>query len=125
MPKETRNTRQKVLIEEEMKKMDCFFTADELFDRVRKKDKKMGMATIYRFLNDIGCKDALHCYVCDRKKVYSSEKNNHCHFICSKCGKTSHLDIGSIDSIKKNIKGKICHFQIDVYGICEDCLKQN
>ena len=39
MPKKSRNTKQKELIEAEARKAGKFFTADELFEIVRKKEK--------------------------------------------------------------------------------------
>jgi len=66
----------------------------------------------------------LHSYFCGKKTIYSNDKNNHSHFICEKCGKTTHMNIDQIDFIKKKIKGSICHMQIDIYGICESCLEK-
>lgn len=104
----------------EVSKFEGFFTAEDLFDKVKQHDKKIGIATIYRFLKDLRGKGGLHSYLCDRKTVYSRGKNNHCHFICQKCGKIKHLDVKSIDFLK--IKEQVCHFQIDVHGICKECL---
>ncbi len=47
---ETRETRQKKIIEQELSKLKFFFTAEELHKKVVKKDSNMGIATIYRFL---------------------------------------------------------------------------
>ena len=51
-----------------------------------------------------------------------SHTNNHSHFICEKCGIKKHIDIKNIDFIKKNIPGSICHFQVDVTGVCDKCI---
>ena len=123
MSKLTRITRQKNILEEELKKVNTFFTAEELLTKAQIKDKNMGIATIYRFLKDKTSKDNIHSYTCDRRQVYSTQKNNHCHFICTKCGKTTHFNVKDIDFIKKNINGKACHFQIDIHGICNECNK--
>ena len=120
--KQMRKTKQKELIEEEVKKLDSFFTAEELFKRVNQKDKKIGIATVYRFLRNLKKKEKLHCYLCNRKTVYSKEENNHCHFVCQKCGEIKHFDVKSLDFLK--IKESICHFQIDVHGTCKKCLKK-
>jgi Fur family transcriptional regulator, ferric uptake regulator len=120
--KQMRKTKQKELIEEEVKKLDSFFTAEELFKRVNQKDKKIGIATVYRFLRNLKKKEKLHSYLCNRKTVYSKEENNHCHFVCQKCGEIKHFDVKSLDFLK--IKESICHFQIDVHGTCKKCLKK-
>lgn len=129
MKSSSRETRQKQIMEHELEKVNSFFTAEELFGKVKnnknnKNDKNIGIATIYRFLKDLKSKRKIHTYVCDRRVLYSKEKNSHCHFICEKCNKTIHFDVKSIDFLKNKLKGKassICHFQIDVQGVCKDC----
>ena len=125
MVKKSRKTKQKELIESEIKTFTSLFTADELFDKIKKKDNTIGIATVYRLLKDLRKKKELHSYVCERKMIYSREKNNHCHFICQKCDQITHFNIEKIDFLKSKIKGEICHFQIDVHGICDQCLKHN
>jgi len=123
MSRKIRLTKQKVVIEKELINFKTFFTADDLLQKIKAKDKKIGIATIYRFLKDKTIKNEIHSYYCDRKQIYSTTKNNHCHFICSKCGKTTHFNIKDLDFMKGSIQGKICHFQIDLTGICNKCSK--
>lgn len=124
MVKQSRKTKQKELIRSEISTFPTLFTADELYDRIKKKDNTIGIATVYRFLKDLRKKKELHSYLCDRKMIYSREKNNHCHFICQKCESVTHFNIDKIDFLQTKIKGEICHFQIDVHGVCETCLNQ-
>src|SRR3989344_3270029 len=119
----SRNTKQKELVAKELKNFSSFFTAEEIYQSVKKYDKKIGLATIYRFLKEYAKKEELHSYQCGKKTIYSNNKNSHSHFICKNCGKTVHMDVKDIDFIKKKIKGSVCHFQIDIYGICEKCLE--
>jgi Fe2+ or Zn2+ uptake regulation protein len=121
----SRNTRQKDLLNLELERMTGFFGADEFHQFIQRKMPNVGIATIYRFLNDMIKERRLHSYYCDKRTVYSNSKNNHCHYICQSCGLKQHIDIKNIDSIRKSIKGTICHFQIDVSGVCENCLKKN
>ncbi|MDD5023367.1 MAG: transcriptional repressor [Candidatus ainarchaeum sp.] len=121
--KSSRKTKQKEIIEKELLSMNSFFNADDLFRVIRKKDNAIGIATIYRFLKKKSGDGELHSYICAGKKLYSIGKRNHSHFICKKCGKTSHFNIEEISAIRNSIKGDICHFQLDVYGICEYCKK--
>jgi len=125
MVKKLRKTKQKELIQSEISTFTSLFTADELFDKIKKKDNTIGIATVYRFLKDLQKKKELHSYICQRKMIYSREKNNHCHFICQKCDQITHFNIEKIDFLKTKINGEICHFQIDVHGICDKCLKHN
>jgi len=121
----SRSTRQKELLNRELEDMDEFFSAEEFHSITVRKMPHIGIATIYRFLNEKVHERQLHSYNCNKRTVYSNSKNNHCHYICQKCGEKQHINIKNIDSIKKSMTGTICHFQIDVHGICENCLRKN
>jgi len=122
-----RNTKQKELLISSLSNIDNFFTAEDLLKKIQKtslSSRSIGIATIYRFLNEIKSEGKLHSYTCDRKTIYSNQKNNHSHYICEKCKKVAHIKIDNIDFIKNNIPGSICHFQVEVYGVCDSCLKK-
>ena len=112
------------LLGDELSKMKSFFTIDEFMEKIHAQDKNIGIATIYRFLSEKENNHELHSYTCERKKVYSRSDVQHCLFICEKCGKTEHLKIEKIDFLKSKIQGEMCHFQIDVHGVCNACLKK-
>ena len=124
MGRKFRNTRQKEIIKEEVSKLNTFFTAEDLLKKVQNKDPKLGIATVYRFLNEMVKERKIHSYVCDRKNLYSLEKNSHCHFICEKTGKVLHFEINNLDfikQIKSEIPGAITSIQLEIKGICDDC----
>jgi Fe2+ or Zn2+ uptake regulation protein len=120
-----RQTKQKEVLNEEIKKFKSFFTAEELLKNANKRYSELGIATVYRFLSDLVNKRQVHSYVCNRRTIYSIGDSSHCHFTCEKCGKVEHIHINSLDFIKNKINGSICHFQVDVSGTCESCLKKN
>jgi len=119
-----RNTRQKELLLSLVSNIRVFFTAEDIFKKIQKTHPSIGIATIYRFLNEIKSAGLIHSYTCNRKTIYSNHEHNHSHFICEKCGKLQHINIKNMDFIKTAIPGTICHFQIEVYGICELCKKK-
>jgi Fur family ferric uptake transcriptional regulator len=121
MPRKSRKTRQKEIIESSLQDVEAFFTAEDLHSAVIEKDSSVGIATVYRFLKEKSEDAQLHSYRCEGRRIYSIEKRNHAHFICTDCGSTTHFNIGDIGEIKKSVKGEICHLQLDVYGICEKC----
>ena len=118
----SRKTRQKELIKKEIGRIDSFFSSEDLYKRVNKKDEKIGIATVYRILRDLKERDKLHSYICKRRMIYSKDRKSHCHFKCQECGKIFHLSIKFIDFLKEKV-GSVCHFQIDVEGVCENCQK--
>ena len=117
----SRQTKQRTIIGEEVRKFSTFFTAEEILARVHERDPKIGIATVYRYLNDAEGVERPHQYYCDRRKVYSFHSDNHCHFVCTICGRTSHFNLERLDFLRSGLKGRICHFQIDVHGVCDTC----
>ncbi len=125
MAKQSRQTKQKSIIYDEIVRIKTFFSAEDLHNRLQKKPASLGIATIYRSLNRFVKEGKLCSYVCNRRILYSQHNKNHCHFICENCNKNVYFEIKSIDFLKNKIDGKICHFQVDLSGLCNDCLKKN
>jgi len=124
MERKSRNTKQKELIEQIVSSMNSFFTAEDIHKIAKKKDDKIGIATVYRFLNSLKNENKLYSYICDRKTLYSKEKNSHCHYTCEKTGRVIHFEIDNIDFLKKvkeKIPGSITSFQLEVRGVCDKC----
>lgn len=117
-----RKTKQKELINDTVKTMKHFFTAEELFEQVRKEEPNIGIATIYRFLKD---NNTLHHYMCNRRHVYSKNKDVHAHFTCEKCNEMTHFEIDNIDEVNNHADGEVCHILIDVHGVCNKCKTQS
>ncbi len=120
----TRNTKQKEIIQKEMDKYRTFFTAEDLYDKVKKIDKNVGLATIYRFLKRLRKNGDIYSYTCDRKLVYSKDNKSHCHFVCEETGKVIHFEINSLDFLKDKIPGSITSFQVEVKGLCDKCSRK-
>ena len=119
-----RATQQKKLIGQELHSFSSFFNAEELYHKVSKKNQKVGIATIYRFLNDLTKNGEIHSFQCNRKTLYSNSKKNHYHFTCEKCGEKKHIPLQKLDFLTQQIDGEVCHFQIDVAGVCKKCLNK-
>jgi Fur family transcriptional regulator, ferric uptake regulator len=111
----SRNTKQKQIITQEIAKMGEFFSAEELYDKLKIIDESIGIATIYRNLKTMVEKKEINMYMCDRRQVYA-KTHNHCHFIDEETGEVIHFDIASLDFLKNKIPGKITSFQIEVRG---------
>ena len=124
MPRKSRNTKQKEKIQNEIAKIKDFFTSEDIYNNILKVNKDIGLATIYRFLNDLRKRKEVYTYTCNNKLLYSKDKRSHCHYTCEETGKTIHFDIDSLDFLKNKIPGSISSFQIEVKGKCKDCLKK-
>jgi Fur family ferric uptake transcriptional regulator len=124
MPRKSRNTKQKELINKEIEKIKNSFTAEDLYNIIKLKKSDIGLATIYRFMKELRREKKIYSYTCNNKLLYSRKKISHCHFICEETGKIIHFDVDSLDFLKDKIPGSISSFQIEVKGKCEECLKR-
>lgn len=119
----SRLTKQKQILENELLKFTTFFSAEDLYQKILSKEKGLGIATIYRFLNEKVKQGQIHSFQCEKKTIYSTSQKNHAHFRCEKCKKTIHLKIDKLDFFKDKSNGEPCHFQLDITGICKSCQK--
>lgn len=118
---EKRETRQKKAIEEAVKKTNTFFSAEELYSKLKKDNPSIGIATVYRFLKELQKERIIHAFTCDRKSLYSKKEMSHSHFVCEICGVKRHIEIDKADFLKKYLTEDICHIQIELSGICSTC----
>lgn len=104
-------------------------SAEDLFDILVSKDKKISLATLYRTLNFL-CENGLlrELDFGEDHKHYEliSDSNHHHHLICNKCGLTVEfndediVDITSISAITQS-KFIVTDHQFKVFGLCVDC----
>lgn len=121
---EKRETKQKKAIEAIISGVNTFFTAEEIYSRLNKEKNGIGIATVYRFLNEMEKDRYIHKFICDRKGLYSKKGMSHAHFVCESCGTKKHISLDKIDFLKKFIDEDICHVQIEISGVCVQCKKQ-
>ncbi len=112
-----RLTQQKKILYDAVKDFTSFFSAAEL----KKEHPKIGLATIYRFLNCLENDGEIHSFLCENTKVYSNSKTSHAHFKCEKCGEIKHFSIKNVDFLNEIVAEEVCHFQLELVGRCESC----
>ncbi|MBS3756906.1 MAG: transcriptional repressor [Desulfobacterales bacterium] len=123
-----RQTRQRQLILEHLKRTANHPSATEIYDLVRQDLPSISLATVYRNLESL-------CSLGLAKKVetFGGQKRfdaivaDHMHAICTKCGKVRDIEtepefkpekLRSIDS-----DFEITGVRIDLLGICPECMR--
>lgn len=104
---------------------------EELYDKVRKRDKSVGQATVYRTLKllvEAGIVEALDFADGVTRYEVSWGEEHHDHLICENCGKNIEILDQTIEkrqeSIAKEHGFKLSHHKMYLYGICSDCRKK-
>ena len=104
-----------------------FVSVEDILSYINSKGKKIGVATIYRFLNYLEENNELRVEIKNHMKYYQlgTKKDNINLFLkCKKCGKFMNLDCKEFENINHHIKNK--HgFNLDyntiIYGTCSLC----
>ena len=120
-----RNTKQKQMILQIINNSTNHLNAFEVYEKVRKAIPNISLGTVYRNLNMlVEEKKARRLKAANGIDRFDNTKIQHHHFVCMKCGK--YYDV--FDKIElKNLKenyGIIENYEIQINGICNDCLKE-
>jgi Fur family ferric uptake transcriptional regulator len=121
-----RKTKQREVILEVLNKMSSHPTADEVYDRVRKRLPNISLGTVYRNL------DVLSEYGLIRKldlagtqKRFDGDTHEHYHFRCKKCGSVDDLPGQPIPHIDRLIEDMsdylILSHRLEFTGYCPAC----
>jgi len=122
-----RLTTQRQIILEELGKVTCHPTANEVYDMVRKRLPRIGLGTVYRnleLLADSGV--ILKLEVGGTQKRFDATVDPHYHIRCSACGKVDDIDIPVQEHINQAATDassyKVLGHHIEFSGICHSCL---
>ncbi len=122
-----RNTKQRQIILDELRKVFSHPTAREIHIIVKKKMPEIGFATVYRnleFLEKQG--EIIKLKTKDKEARYDGESKPHLHLICSKCGEVFDVDDFEVSLQSKQIEK--LEFKTDlncleINGTCKNCSK--
>lgn len=125
------NTRQRQLI------LDCLkqagghhMTVEDVLQHLKATEKKVGKATVYRFLKDLERDGEVQRY-CSHDgqpacyRYVPAGQCGHYHMVCDNCGKLLHLELDGGDQLAAEVKARY-GFVIDeaktvFYGRCAAC----
>ena len=121
-----RKTPERFAILDAIYNMNGHFTLEQLGERMEKDNFRVSRATLY---NAIHLFIKLHLVVShhfqhETKYEASFQNENHCHQICTLCGKVKEVNVSHIADMLDEIKLKRFHkegFALYIYGICSTC----
>lgn len=121
-----RQTRQRQLILEHLKKTANHPTATEIYDRVRQDLPNISLGTVYRNLETLCNLDlARKIETFGGQKRFDAIVADHMHAICTKCGKVRDIEAGpefNPDELRRiDSDFEITGVRVDLLGICPEC----
>jgi Fur family ferric uptake transcriptional regulator len=122
-----RITPQRLAIAEALMNGRKQMSANELFDRVRRKHPYIGRATVFRSLDMLA--EAGVAQRIERQGHVSAyvwcEPGHHHHLVCSRCGRVEELTEEMVEPLIANIakrrRFQVNHATLDFYGVCRIC----
>ncbi len=125
-------TRQRDVILDEFLKTEKHISAEELYKIVRKKDKGVGQATVFRAVKtfvDAGLAEPVAFTEKTIKYEHKYNHNHHDHLICHDCGAIVEFSDDRIEklqeSICKNNGFMIRSHRLEIFGECGECRKKS
>ncbi len=122
-----RCTRKREVILEAFLKVGGHLTIEELLERVKKTDPKIGYVTVYRMLKLLKESGLAHQWQFGdgHSRFEKATDRHHDHLICMKCGKIIEFHDEQIELLQDKVAQK-SHFQIikhihEVFGYCSKC----
>ncbi len=117
-------TQQRETIVDEFLECRDHVSTDDLLEQSRKKNKKIGYATVYRTLKllvEAGL--AQQRDFGDGQTRYEIVSQHHDHLICSKCGLVLEFEDDEIERLQEQVAQrlggfKIVHHRLELYGLC-------
>jgi Fur family transcriptional regulator, ferric uptake regulator len=122
-----KSTRQRDVIVDVFSRSGGHVTITELLDKVRKKDPRVGYATVYRTLRllcEAGLADERH-FGQGLARYERAGDHHHDHLICTSCGRVEEFANPAIEELQEEVarayRFRIASHKHEIYGICARC----
>jgi len=122
-----RVTRQRLLVADALAAHARQITAQDLFDRLRRREPRIGRATVFRTLEALVAAGVARRLEQDGH-VYgyvACRPEHHHHLACSRCGRVEEIGEQYIapvaDRLAHDLGFTIDDARLDFYGLCADC----
>jgi len=124
--KTQRNTVQRQIILEAVKKLHIHPTVEEVYTQIHKNHPTISKATVYRNLRLLAERGEIgQVSLPDDSDRFDKRTDPHYHFKCKICGELSDVDVEYLVGIDETVRQKY-GFQVDEHdvvfrGICKNC----
>lgn len=124
-----RMTHQREIILKELKKFQYHPTADELYERVKKKLPRISLATVYRNLETLSKAGLVKkIAISGRQKRFDHDPRPHCHIYCTACHRVDNIEPDpalDLTQLPLDARGyEIAGCRIEYFGLCRNCVKK-
>ncbi len=108
--------------------VDGFRSAQEIFDVIRQRGRKVGLTTVYRTLQALASIDEVDVLRVDEKEIVyrrCDSAEHHHHLICRACSKSIEVESAELEEwaarIARNNGYRDVQHTAEIYGVCPVC----
>ena len=128
-PKNTRMTRQRKVILEELLKQNVHPSADEIYQMVRRRMPRISLGTVYRNLEVLANMGKIQkLELSGALKRYDWDTNKHYHIRCVYCDRVDDAPIAPLNQLENDLYGatvfEIIGHNLEFTGLCPECSKK-
>ncbi len=123
-----KSTQQRELILEEFLRAGSHLSTEDLYLRLRKKNPRIGYATIHRTLKlfaECGIAEQRHFGDGQARYEASDQDEHHDHLICVTCGRIVEFEDPRIEQLQDKVASEhgfsIERHRLELYGFCSNC----
>lgn len=127
--KRRRNTRQRQVVLDELRKLATHPTAAELYELTRRRLPKISLGTVYRNLELLVRRGVIRkIETGDSEARFDGKVHRHHHVRCLRCGRVD--DAHALLANPMNVIGgqvndyEILGFRLEFVGVCRECRRQ-
>jgi len=111
---------------EELKKLNCHPTAEDLYAIVKNRLPQISLATVYRNLDILSeAGEVLKLEMAGKQRRFDGDTSFHYHLRCSECGAVEDVVLPEMEEIQEKLNripgGKITNARIEFEGLCDRC----
>ena len=121
-----RNTRQRRVILEELRKLASHPTATDLYQVIRPCLPRISLATVYRNLELLAADGVIKKLTSTGTQArFDGNPQRHYHVRCVRCGKVDDVSDVSVEVVHRRVRSvhnfKVLDHQLDFLGLCPAC----
>jgi Fur family ferric uptake transcriptional regulator len=122
-----RQTWQREAVREALGGSEGFVSAQALHSALRERGSGIGLATVYRALNDLAVEGDADSLQQEGESLYRActPGTHHHHLICRNCGLTVEIEADAVETWAQQVAASHGftqpHHIVDVFGLCADC----
>ena len=121
-----RNTRQRTVVLEELKKLSCHPTAAELYEIARARMPRISLGTVYRNLELLAQNGVIQkLEISGAEARFDGNPERHYHVRCIRCERVDDVHDLPEDFVQEEVRSlagyEIVGFRLEFLGVCPDC----